>query len=691
VSADRPRARSGVLAFALSAALCLGLLLAAYANFFGNAFHFDDFHVLEQNLYIRSLANVPRFFLDAHTLSSLPSNSVYRPLVSLSLALDYSIAGGLDPGAFHVTQLGLLLILAAGLVGLYWRVMDACQPGRWNRYLALVAATLFAVHTANTETLNLMHVRSEIVSALGIVAAFLIYLGHPSLRRLLVYLLPMAIGALAKIPAVLFGPLLFAWVLLRSRGNGGARDWTAELRQAAVAAAPALVTGGLLFLFVESMAVPGATYGGGDRLDYARTQLWVWVVYLRMFLLPVGLTADTDLALITTWTDPRLLMGGLVLGALAAMGWRAARSERAWPVAFGLSWFAIGLTPTSSVIPLAEPMNEHRVFLPYIGLCLALVWAARIALEAGFTRYRLRPAVRTAVSVGLCGLLLEAHVLGTHVRNQVWRTHEGLWADVTRKSPRNGRAWMNYGLPLMARGQYHQAKAAFLRALELAPNYSLVEINLGIVSAAMGDHVAAERHFRRALTLTPMGSEGHYYLARWLVERGRAPEAMAHVREATRLSPVSGPPRILLMDLLAARGDAAGAAAHAREYLAIDGANVRVRAYVNGATPIQVERSTYSNYFRRGLDLGAQGRYVESALAYRAALTLEPQSVHALNNLGWTLGTLGFLEDAALSLDEAVRLRPDFTSAHDNLAWVKGQTRAGTPPRAGNGGRRLAG
>ena len=88
-------ARRGRVPRTLATVACLGLILAAYSNFFANSFHFDDSHVLETNLYVRSLANAPRFFTDASTFSSLPANATYRPLTTLSLAVDYALAGGL--------------------------------------------------------------------------------------------------------------------------------------------------------------------------------------------------------------------------------------------------------------------------------------------------------------------------------------------------------------------------------------------------------------------------------------------------------------------------------------------------------------------------------------------------------------------------------------------------------------------
>lgn len=79
----------------------LVVLLATYANHFQNNFHFDDAHTIVNNAAIRELRNIPMFFRDATTFSSLPSNQSYRPLVSMLLAIDYSLGNGLRPFWFH--------------------------------------------------------------------------------------------------------------------------------------------------------------------------------------------------------------------------------------------------------------------------------------------------------------------------------------------------------------------------------------------------------------------------------------------------------------------------------------------------------------------------------------------------------------------------------------------------------------
>src|SRR2546423_4188711 len=96
---------------ALGGALLLIFVLATYSNHFHNSFHFDDAHTIENNASIRALRNIPLFFRDATTFSSLPSNQSYRPLVSTLVAIDYKLAGGLQPSWFHLSIFALFIVL----------------------------------------------------------------------------------------------------------------------------------------------------------------------------------------------------------------------------------------------------------------------------------------------------------------------------------------------------------------------------------------------------------------------------------------------------------------------------------------------------------------------------------------------------------------------------------------------------
>jgi tetratricopeptide (TPR) repeat protein len=621
--------------FLLACAAAIVLIVAAYANSVGNSFHFDDSHVIVNNLYLRSLHNVPRFFTDANTFSSLPQNATYRPLVTLSLALDYAV-GGLDPRAFHITQIALLLITGALLVMFF-----ATLTG--SRWIALFCATLFCLHTANTETLNLISARSELLSTIGLLASFLLFIHSPAARRTLLYLLPLAIGALAKAPLVVFAPLLFVYLLLFER-----QPWRRALRTTA----PSLVLGIALLVFLNRMNSPGWQSGGGSPLHYAITQPFVWLHYARLFFLPLGLTADTDWQPFAHWYDTRAIAGLVFIALLVVAIVRSARRDETRVISFGLAWFAIALLPTSSFFPLAEVANEHRVFFAYVGFVLAVVcW---------IVPYIRRLPHRAVVAIAI--VLLLAHAAGTHARNEVWRTEESLWADVVAKSPGNGRAWMNYGLTQMERGRYAAAEENFARAAVLTPNYSTLEINRGIVESALGDPAAAERHFQRALALNADASS-HFFYARWLVERGRAPEALPHLHRAVELSPAFTDARALLLRV----DDAGGAAELARvtnELRAIDPSGHVLLALAE-------TWPSYDAAFRASLAAIAQQDWLTAAHACRDALRHDPHSADAHNNLGWSLAKLGFRDEAIREYDAALALRPTDERAKNNRALLR--------------------
>jgi tetratricopeptide (TPR) repeat protein len=567
-------------------------------------------------------------------------------------------SGGLNPRPYHRTQIALLVALGAMLVAFYrtWLRDAGTDAAAW---LALAAATLFCVHTANTETLNFISSRSEELAVMGVVGSFLVWHAWPRARVTGLHLVPMVLGALAKIHAVMYGPLLFAAVWLDRPDGASARDRT---RDAIRSTWPALAATIAVYALVRALDAPEWTGGGTERLPYAWTQPFIWLHYARLFVLPVGLTADSDWAMLPTWYDTRALVGYAFLAVLAVVFMRTWRRRATMPIAFGVAWFAIALVPTSSVFPFSEIVNEHRVFFPYVGLALAAACAAGLALE----QYVADPRRRLAIGATMTALILAAHAAGTWQRNRVWRTEETLWLDVTRKSPANGRGLMNYGLTRMARGDYETARSYFERAAVITPNYSTLEINLGIVYDAMGMGPIAESHFKRALALSPDATSRFYY-ARWLASSRRGAEAVGHLREAILNSPGLLDARHLLMRLLAAQdrdGDLKRAAA---ETLALDPTDAEAAAYARGASPFSASPQDAMAF---GLAALRARRFPDAAEWFRVGVLMDPRSADAWNNRGWAQYEIGFNDQARGSFQRALSINPAHDRAINNLALV---------------------
>ncbi len=660
------------------AALLLLLAVAlAYSNHFQNGFHFDDSHTVTDNPYIRSLHNAKLFFTDPTTFSVLPANRTYRPLVTLSLAFDYWLGGGLKPFYFHLDTFLWYLAQLALMFALFRHILRFASAEPWTGWAALFAVALYGLHPAMAETVNYIIQRGDLYSTLLVVAALAIYALAPRLRRFGIYLVPLALALVTKQPAAIFPAILFAYIFLFEAVHEGAgRRAVKALKQCIPSAA---VVAAMLWLQTRMMP---ATFTPGliSAHDYIVTQPWVALHYFLMFFAPVALTADSDQTAFSTIFCAEGMAGLAFLLALIGAIYATARRENLRPVAFGLVWFLLALIPTA-VYPLSELENDHRMFFPFVGLALAVSWAA--ALAAARARARI-PAL-----IGFAMLALAALGWGAHQRNVVWRDEGSLWHDVTVKSPHNGRGLMNYGLTLMAKGQTAAALDYFQRALPFTPNYSILEINLGIAYAGLHRDAEAEAHFQRARQLAPADAQPNFYYGRWLMTQGRMSEAVAQFQTAMIRNRDYMDPRYALMQIYWDSGMQPMAKALASDTLQMAPEDPTALRYLNGQAPpapaappsdpvAAAEAAvkltpTPENYLNLSLVYHRAGRFRDCIHASEEALKLRPSYAEAYNNIAAARMDLGEWNAAIAAAREAVRLKPDMQLARNNLAYAEQQ------------------
>jgi protein O-mannosyl-transferase len=629
--------------------LLLFSVLLAYSNHFENSFHFDDWHTITGNPYVRSLSNVPRFFTDATTFSTLPENRTYRPLLSTSIAADYWLAGGYKLFVFHLSTFLWFLVQLIVMYLLFITVLERLGPDPANCYVALFAVAWYGLHPVNAETVNYMIQRGDSLSTLGVVAGLWMFAAFPNWRKYGLYLIPVALACLVKPPALVFPLILLSYLWLFE----GKPRWLTILPSIGLTIAMTWLHWAMTPKTFQPAIIPGSSYRMAQPLAAFH--------YFSSFFLPLWLTADTD----------RPALDSLTAGALLGIGFVAALAgaivvccrKREWrPVAFGLLWFVIALLLTS-LFTLSEVENDHRMFFPFVGLALAAAWTIRKWLPPVPPVYLMTAAV----------LLLAGYGYGTRQRNEVWRSEETLWRDVSIKSPRNGRGLMNYGLTLMGRGEYQGALDKFQQALIFNPAYPALEINLGVVNGSLRRDEEARRHFKRAISLAPNDTQTHYYYARWLNERGRSAEALPELRTAAALNSSDLNSRYLLMQIYKELRDGSMLRVTAEEVLRLVPGDPTAAAslVVNTAGPTPEEL----------LDLSMRqyqaGRYAEAIDSARKALTLRPGYPEAYNNLAAANASMKRWDDAIQAAREAVRLKPNFQLARNNLAWAE-QEKAAT-------------
>jgi tetratricopeptide (TPR) repeat protein len=544
------RLTSGRRTYILAAVIVLAVI-ATYSNHFLNAFHFDDAHAVVNNIYIRSLKNIPLFFKDATTFSSLPSNQTYRPVVVTSLALDYYMGKRLNSFYFHLSMFVLFIVQGFFMYLLYLRVFNSYGKYRWIDIAALLTVAWYLLHPANAETINYISARSDTLSTLFGLIFIVLFAYSPFCRKWGLYLIPFAAAVLAKPIAAAFVPLLMLYVYLFEEVTIGSGRRKKEVRPGIMQVLrktwPSLAFCVVLMVFTKMMTPATFTPGTTPAFNYVITQPYVILHYFKTFFLPLGLSADTDLAPFETMADIRFIAGLVFIAALLCAATAACRNKKTRPIAFGLFWFFITLLPTS-LFPLAEVMNDHRIFLPYVGLTMSVCWSIALMLDKAAQKFSSEKKVFFTAAL-IIALALTAYAYGTHERNKVWRTGETLWRDVAEKSPRNGRGLMNYGLALMARADYAGAEEYFARALEFTPNYAYLHINLGVLNAATDRPENAEWYFKRAISLGSGYPECYFYYARFLKDQKRYDEAILNLTKTLELASAHMDARHLLMSI----------------------------------------------------------------------------------------------------------------------------------------------
>jgi tetratricopeptide (TPR) repeat protein len=620
-------------------AICaLGAL--AYANALRGAFQFDDAHAVVDNPWIRSFRHLPAWFTDARTFSVLPQNQDWRPLVLLAHAVSYAAGGGLSPVAFHLLNLAVHLACAVLVYRIAVRLLargGGPQAEAAALWPALLAGALFAVHPLQSETVDYVSSRSESLAALGILAGFAAHLRGRSGRAMAW----MAVGLCAKATAFVLPALCWLDEVVLGGEPAVPRDRRRWLRYAGWAAVA------LAFLTIRHFLVSDFSVQSRattPRLVYLMTEARAFWHYVGLFLVPVGQCADADFPLTTSALDPTFLRAAAALAGLAAVAWGVRR--RAPLVTFGIAWFAVALAPTSTILPLAEPTNEHRPYAAIAGLCWAAAWLASRSLLARGGALRGR-VLRAAPVLLVLGALVGA----TWQRNRVWRDELSLWTDVVEKAPGNGRAHLNLGLALAARGRFPEALGQYRRCQEAWPAYAYCPLDRAVLLGSLGQQGEALASFAQAERLDPKLFWVPYHRG-VLLRRSDGAASVRDLERAAALSP--GFP--------AAHRELAAS-------LAVLGDRDRARTEVDRA--IALDPQDGEAFALRGYLEQLAGAREPARADARTAVALSPRLVQPRVNLGWLAEEDGDLAQAGAWYRSAAALAPGDADLRQRLARVE--------------------
>jgi hypothetical protein len=459
------------------------LVLAAYARSFGVPFQFDDLDQIVDNPVLR-----------LRTFAEIAGWGRARIIPYGSFVLNF-VAGELDPFGYHAVNLLIHLVstwLVFEIALLFCRTPRLRHTALAEQALsfAFIAALLFGVHPIQVQAVTYVSQRVASMAAMFYLAATYFYMlaavrrdGEPPARSGSVHAAAAVMALAAFLSKENAASLPFALLLVEIVCFG--RQGVARaVKSLPIFAGLALLIPGVWLVLWQprKMAPPRDLWEQFERViaavrpagapvisaaDYFLTQCTVLPRYLQLVAYPSGLNLDHDVE-IQQGLSTAVTLGFTFLALLFLASVWAIRRHPA--IGFAVLWFFVTSSVESTFLAIADPMMEHRMYLPMAGLCLG---AASIFVA-------LRPHIGRLAPI-LAGTAVAALTATTIARNELWRDPLTLWLDSLSKAPNKARVNANVGFTLLGRGQTEESIPYFCRALDRDPGNAA--ITRGLYSA----------------------------------------------------------------------------------------------------------------------------------------------------------------------------------------------------------------
>jgi len=549
---------------ALWAVVLLAATAAAYRSGLDTPFLLDD------------PINITRNALIQRPLSLAALLSDPRAVVTASLRWNY-LAGGVAVGGYHVLNVCAHALTGLLVFVLAWATLNLeVFRGRYAgsaEHLAGVVALVFLLHPMQTESVTYVIQRAEIFAAAGLVGALLALVAmkdgiSPGSMALLAA--ACVFGVYSKPSFVVVPALLLVYdACLLSHGNVATalRRWPAYLLATVAAAATLALTkwsGG----FAGNTA--GFDVEGITPTDYLSAQFGVIVHYLRVALWPNDLCFDCGYRgpwpVLPTVLSDSVLLPAAILAVLAAAS--LALRRRHPPLPFAVFASAVVLSPTSSIVPLADFYVEHRMYLPIAFLALALVPALHDLAAAAASRLAIPAQVLRVALVGAAAATVLALAGATMDRNELLSDPVALMEDSLEHAPQNERVHYNLANAYKRLGRLDDAIPHYEAAIRLLPNVVRSYQNLGSLYLEQGKVEEALRVYLAGADARPEVAMAHRNVASAYLRLGRAEEALAAAERSLKIEAGNANGRRLAGDALLALGRSAEAAESWRAGLA---------------------------------------------------------------------------------------------------------------------------
>jgi protein O-mannosyl-transferase len=497
-----------------------------YAGAIHYGFVFDD---------IENILNDPEFFNFQPSQAWHILIQPWRALIRISYGYTHYWFG-FNPEAYHLFNVLIHAINSVFVYGIARLLAKRWLSPDRIEIFAAAAGLIFAVHPLQSEAVAYVWGRSSSLCALfyfGSLLMMLVGFSKTDRKRILWFAGAVTVGYLAwktKEEAITL-PLVAAGAIVLI----GA--WRSAIP---VALTPFLLVAAQWRSFLQARALVTENRllveAGLERplepLTYFLTSLkGIVCYYLRLYIFPVGQSADPYIKPVSGFGDFSLLFAIVFLAALVAAGFFFF-SDRLF--VFGLMALLISPLTTYAVITSADVAAEHRIYITGLGFAILAAWAL-----ARLPRHRYWALAFIVATFG-CATLM---------RESVWADSIALWQDAEAKSPELARPHLNLGMAYQtesandpAKREYYEklAKTEYEHALSVNKRLALAYINIAGIYYSWADLENSEKTLKTAIDLAPKLPAPYLNLAKIAMWRKQPRKALEILNQAQNITSRAG-------------------------------------------------------------------------------------------------------------------------------------------------------
>lgn len=642
--------------------------LHCYWNSLNGDFLSDDIILVTRNYDIRSLSNIPSLFTRDY-FGAGHNDKIYRPIIHLSLALNYYF-GGLNTFGYHLVN--LILHLLNGL--LVYRLTLHYTEGR---DIAFLNSLFFLAHPVRTEAVTWVSGRSELLSAFFFLACWLAFTqlkrGRYIVTSILFLLALFSKESTAILPAVILMTEFY-----KSYSWDGLKHWLSErIASYAIFLFPLSIYILARLAALGTLTVPNTSRFFKDMGLETRlcTMATGFLHYFKLLVWPATLCFDYDFSVIPRQdgVTTEVAISIVVVLSILLLGVILVRKQPI--ISYAILFFFVTIFIVSNiVVPIGILISERVLYIPAISIGLILAHLLSMLYR------RQERALQVLGVILTCAIIVPASVRCVE-RNKDWQNAKSYGEAYVRDTPGNIKGRFVRAAVFESEGRLQEAEQEYRLAVMLSPNLShthsalgtflyqqkryqeafssiqrALELNtdvealviMGKLLKLQGDYQSALNYLLKAAELSPDNIPLYSSLASTLQQLGRHEEAMKYLHRVLELEPE--------------RVDA-----HLSLAISLEAIGQKTKATEQVVTAIRLNPDYGPARYQHALLLLNNGEIEHALEEFLTAMNKGVDTPELHNNLGIIYAEKGQIDQARQEFNTALRMCPSYEVARKNL------------------------